>query len=842
MRILFTTFFILIFCSIGAQEVNVSPDEALNLFQQGKYEEALPMYEELIQKYDKEPKYNYYYGVCLVKQRQNNSEALRRLKFVLSKRLNRDVHFYLGKAYQNAYEFEAAIKEFESFLKYAKNNDERKARAEQAIEDCENGESLITKHFNIKVIKKDTIDRDVMLNSYNLPQEAGTLAKNKSFFKTGVPPENIMYRTEKGDEVYFVLEESDTTAHDIYKMEQLLGRGSGSKNLGEPVKSDYDESFPVLMVDGSTLFFASDRPGGMGGYDIYRSTFDPDDDTFSEPENLGPPFNSPADDFLFAADPFSERAWFTTNRGTEPGKVVVVKLVWDDNVLKNLTENVDQIKKIAALPLAQGSMWTQPENKEPDHSAQKENRVEQFRFAINDTLIYTRYEHFQSKAARAEFKRGQAMDIKKDSLEQIMRNKRQQYGQSYKQEELSRLMEEILELEKKVYGHDDQMKRHYIRARQIETEKIDQQINQGAYRGIPQPPGNNEMDNKYSASSLIPENFTFYTDEEFETRKEKLSGMYKKFFSTSQANILHRTDSMYTWAKILKLEASRLLEESVENPEDNESVIQRLRKLDSIRNEVNEISETRQTTQKSKEINKQAHDLYHYALDKKYSIYRPTLQQLTKQPGKDNLENVSQKANSYFEEANNQLEKRSRFDPEHYEQLGGLKRQAIEMIENELLAYTGDAPQTSRPETTNRRNDTGKVQNNYQTIQSNRNRSAETSFSRKNEEPDNIVKSAFGINRSESIESENQNKSQPVFKIQIGVFKNTPNTDALAPLPEISKKKIPGREVTRYFSGKWETYQEAQNHLEEVRKNGFSSAFIVAFLNGEQIPLSEAGK
>jgi hypothetical protein len=800
------------------------------------------MYEQLIDRFEREAKYNYYLGVCLVEQRQDNSQAIKRLKYALSRRINRDVHYYLGRAYQNAYQFELASKEFEAFLKYATNSDPRRAKAQRAIEDCASGEQLINKHFSIKVVKKDTVNEHNFIDAYELPEEAGTLARNKSFFKTGVPPENIMYRTEKGDDVYFVLNETDTTTHDIYMMEQLLDRWSGSKNLREPVNSDYDDRNPFLMVDGTTFFFASDRPGGMGGLDIYRSIYDPESNTYSEPENLGPPFNSPADDYLFAADVFDERAWFTTNRGVEPGKAVVVKLVWDNTVIKNLTEDIEQIKTIASLPLAEGNFWDE-RSTEQAHIQDRKNQsdIEEFRFYINDTIVYTRYEHFLSDAARSEFKRGRSIDIKKDSLEQLMRNKRQRYAQSYDQEELNQLMDEILQLEKKVYGHGDQIKRHYIRARQMETEKISELKNRGTYNNshLKKP---ESFINKGNQPSLKPADYSFYSDEEFLSRREKLFPMYKKYFNPAQINTLQRTDSMYTWANIMKLEASKLLAESMENSNEEElSLIEKMRNLDSLRNREDE-EPTTPLPRQARELQKQALDLYHQALDKKYNIYKPTIEQLGGPQNNGHLNQLLRKAQSYFEQANNGLEKMSTWNPERYEQLGGLKRQAIEMLETGLLNFSGKKNTLSADKTMNRKT-SGSIQDSYQEVQNRREGQTNPRKATINRptSPDNVVADALsGPGKKE--EPKTQNSPQPVFKIQIGVFRNTPDANALAKIPAVSSEPVPGKEITKYFSGQWSNYQEASSHVSRVRNSGFPGAFVVAFLEGKQIALNKAKK
>jgi hypothetical protein len=57
-----------------------------------------------------------------------------------------------------------------------------------------------------------------------------------------------------------------------------------------------NEDFPSFGSDGQTLYFASNGRGGMGGYDLFKTTWNPDENTWSEPENLGYPLNTAYDD------------------------------------------------------------------------------------------------------------------------------------------------------------------------------------------------------------------------------------------------------------------------------------------------------------------------------------------------------------------------------------------------------------------------------------------------------------------------------------------------------------------------------------------------------------------
>lgn len=66
-------------------------------------------------------------------------------------------------------------------------------------------------------------------------------------------------------------------------------------NVGQPVNSEFWESQPAISHDGRTLYFISNRPGGSGGYDIWKSTIT-DDAKWGPAVNLGPEINTAFDE------------------------------------------------------------------------------------------------------------------------------------------------------------------------------------------------------------------------------------------------------------------------------------------------------------------------------------------------------------------------------------------------------------------------------------------------------------------------------------------------------------------------------------------------------------------
>ena len=82
---------------------------------------------------------------------------------------------------------------------------------------------------------------------------------------------------------------------DIFSVKRIFGGWSQPQNLGPTVNSKAWESHASISADGSEIYFASTRSGGLGGSDIWVSRKNPDG-TWTEAENLGPPVNTPGDE------------------------------------------------------------------------------------------------------------------------------------------------------------------------------------------------------------------------------------------------------------------------------------------------------------------------------------------------------------------------------------------------------------------------------------------------------------------------------------------------------------------------------------------------------------------
>ena len=83
--------------------------------------------------------------------------------------------------------------------------------------------------------------------------------------------------------------------YDIYKVQRSAWGWSKPKNLGQRINSDFWDSAPSIAPDGNSIYFASNRPDGYGGIDIYVS-YKNEKGFWEEAINLGPSINTKGDD------------------------------------------------------------------------------------------------------------------------------------------------------------------------------------------------------------------------------------------------------------------------------------------------------------------------------------------------------------------------------------------------------------------------------------------------------------------------------------------------------------------------------------------------------------------
>lgn len=118
---------------------------------------------------------------------------------------------------------------------------------------------------------------------------------------------------------------------DIYVCNNLPnGKWSEARNMGPDINTPFDEDFPNLSPDGLTLFFSSKGHSSMGGYDIFKTTFNEKNGKFENVKNLGYPINTSYDDMNFRISKNGRYGYVASVRGAGQGDYDIYRVLFNE--------------------------------------------------------------------------------------------------------------------------------------------------------------------------------------------------------------------------------------------------------------------------------------------------------------------------------------------------------------------------------------------------------------------------------------------------------------------------------------------------------------------------------
>ncbi len=127
--------------------------------------------------------------------------------------------------------------------------------------------------------------------------------------------ESHFFISDEEDHIFFA---SDKGGNGLDIYESYLNKKTGEWSNPAPVlgsvNSDYDEDSPFLSHDGKYLYFSSNRPTSLGGFDVYRAKLDQSSRKWSKPENLGYPINTIDDEINFQVNEDGKSGYLSSKR------------------------------------------------------------------------------------------------------------------------------------------------------------------------------------------------------------------------------------------------------------------------------------------------------------------------------------------------------------------------------------------------------------------------------------------------------------------------------------------------------------------------------------------------
>lgn len=328
--------------------------DAEYLLDEKKYDKAIEIYERILKKVPNSAFVKFKIGITYLKTDDQQNKAISYLEeavkdvakdfdnqSISETRAPIEAHLYLGIAYQINNQIASALTSFTNYKGLIDSGNEYYSIVNQYISSCNNAENQLKNPKKIKTLNlgENVNDQNSNFNAV-ISGDGNTLAytsytsnyidlyiSKKSGEQWG-KPKNVSEKVSKkyylkttgisfdGNTLYLATD--DPANNDIYVSTFSENEWANAKKLDKTINGKSNETHASVSKDGKTLYFTSDREGGFGGLDIYKSTLD-EKGKWGNAVNLGSKINTPFNEETPFATMDNEYLFFSSQGHTSIG-------------------------------------------------------------------------------------------------------------------------------------------------------------------------------------------------------------------------------------------------------------------------------------------------------------------------------------------------------------------------------------------------------------------------------------------------------------------------------------------------------------------------------------------
>lgn len=449
--------------------------EAKALYEKGAYEKAKPTFKKLATAQPGNGNYRLWYGVCCLETDQP-AEALKHLEAAVKKRIPSG-QLYLGRAYNDLYRFEEAIETYETYISDLKKRKRSTETAELLLEKSKSNLRMLKGVERVCIIDSLVVDKNDFLKAYRISPESGRLFMYEAYFGNSGTKGGTVYETELGNKLYYSEKQPDGT-FSILSSNKQLDKWSKGNLLPGSINEAKNANYPYVLTDGVTIYYASDGEESMGGYDIFVTRYNTNTDSYLTPENMGMPFNSPYNDYMYVIDEFNKLGWFASDRYQPDGKVCIYVFIPNSSKQVYNYEGMETDKLVALAQIHSiKETWTDAGAVKAarerllaaTQAAPPSSKKNDFQFIIDDRTTYYRISDFRSPQAKALFHKYSQLEQSHKLLQKKLENMRSEYARADKQGK-SAMSAAILDLEQRVRQLSAEVEQTAIQTRNKEKQ------------------------------------------------------------------------------------------------------------------------------------------------------------------------------------------------------------------------------------------------------------------------------------------------------------------------------------------------------------------------------------
>ncbi len=333
----------------------------------GNFDEALDAFLNLHEVEPKNEKYIYNIAVCYLNLHQNKTKAIPYLELLSHKpKHDPNVDYLLGRAYHYANKFDEAITSYNKFKTNGKGTADNLKNVDQQIQYCLNAKELMKYPIDVKFESLgDNVNSEYAENYAFIPTneafvifntnrpEKGSEAQANGDFKNSIyvsevvdgnfqkaysigspinkgnTGEEIVGLSANGDIMILYIKDGIKSGNLYISKKDENGNFKKPELLDKNINSAFEEIAASISSDGNILYFASNRPGGLGGTDIYQSKRDPKG-KWGLPTNLGADVNTAQNEDFPNISPDGKTLYFSSTGHSSMGGYDLFKVKFDE--------------------------------------------------------------------------------------------------------------------------------------------------------------------------------------------------------------------------------------------------------------------------------------------------------------------------------------------------------------------------------------------------------------------------------------------------------------------------------------------------------------------------------
>lgn len=269
-----------------------------------------------------------------------------------------------------AYSFAEAVQYSESAVEALDST--ASARAEEQLLMARNGLNMMSFCSQPTVVAKQTFPLKDFFLFYPIKDHSWRKTPNQLDSLGGDNLSRAIFIPDGSRDIYYSAMDEEGIRN-IYATHLTDSLWSVPTLINEQMTSSSDEIYPMLSPDGQSLYFASKGLYGMGGYDLYVSNWNSETNDWDMPVNMGFPYSSPYDDFLFVNTEDGKYSIFASNRECGRDSVTIYVLEYDSMPVRKAVTDVDELRALASLNPARDHSRIDNDAAVPDEGQQNES-------------------------------------------------------------------------------------------------------------------------------------------------------------------------------------------------------------------------------------------------------------------------------------------------------------------------------------------------------------------------------------------------------------------------------------------------------------------------------------